>query len=246
MKTDEEQKQILNDYLSASRESMRYRKKMIVKKIIITIFITLVLFYFLFNSPFIYIFVSKKDLRYYEIFLNNYKLSVSEEIHNTVVVPNLIVFPDGNSIKFSFENKNTIIEDKPFILDIKSYTCFIPNNNKKIKTSCYEHSIANNMYENEDTAYTSMKILKYDYDPIYEYSVNNNSLSRTYEVSENSWRTRPFEEYITIYDGEFLKDLTSYISEPSVYVIKLNFCYKSTKGTLSFGVVYDGENLFAL
>lgn len=245
MGTEEEQKQALNDYLSASQESMRYRKKMIVKKIIIIISIVPILFYFLFNNPFIYIFMAKKDLRYYEIFLNNYKLSVSEEIQNTVIVPNLISLPNGNSIKFSFENKNAII-DKPFILDIKSYTCFISNNNKKIKTSCDEKISIDDMYENKDTEYSSMKILKYDYDPIYEYSVNNNYLSQTYEISENSWRTRPVEEYITIYDDEFIKDLTSYISEPGVYVIKLNFHYKSTTGTLSFGLVYDGEKLLTL
>ena len=78
------------------------------------------------------------------------------------------------------------------------------------------------------------------------YSVHNEVLSRTYLIHEDAWCTRPFEEYSIIYEGDFIEDITPYISKTSVYVIKLNFQYKTTKGTLSVGVVNDGENVFAL
>ncbi len=58
--------------------------------------------------------------------------------------------------------------------------------------------------------------------------------------------TRPYEEYTTIYNGSFLTDLTPYITNPNVYVIKVNLKYKGIKGIISFGVVNDGKNILAL
>ncbi len=91
-----------------------------------------------------------------------------------------------------------------------------------------------------------MQVLKYNYDSSYEYNISNHYLSRTYQIDENSWKTRSYDEYTTVYDGKFMEDITSYISEESVYVIKVNFRYKNTKGILSFDVLNDGEYLYTL
>ncbi len=247
MKMNHEQKQALDDYLKVSLEFMKNKKKQRIKKITIIILMFPIFLFILFNNPFTFVFTSKKDLRYYEVYLNNYKLRVSEKIENTVILPHLIEIPNGNSVTFYENNKNTIINKAPYILSIKSYTCFIPSKNRKIKISCNEKSENDiNKYENKDTFYTKMQILKYDYESKYEYSVHNEVLSRTYLIHEDAWCTRPFEEYSIIYEGDFIEDITPYISKTSVYVIKLNFQYKTTKGTLSVGVVNDGENVFAL
>ena len=41
--------------------------------------------------------------------------------------------------------------------------------------------------------------------------------------------------------GKVLNDLTSYINEQGVYLIKIGFSYKSSKGNLYTGVINYGE-----
>lgn len=243
MGSEEEQKQALKEYMDTSFQSMKHIKRKRMLKLIFIILVVLLVLFIIFHNPFTHVFVAKKDLRYYDIRLNNHKLSVSEEIQDTTIIPHLIVIPNGNSDTFSIQNTSTI-EEKPYVLSLKSYTCFIPNKNKRIKTSCSK-DIANK-YENKDTSYTRMQILKYAYDPNYEYNISNNYLSRTYQINENSWQTRPFEEYTIVYDGKFIEDITYYVSEPNVYVIKIEASYKFTKATLSFGLINDGENVHTL
>lgn len=243
MGSEEEQKQALHDYLNTSFQSMKHIKRKRIMKIVFLLFIVLLVIFIVFNNPFTFIYVAKKDLRYYDIRLNNHKLSVSEEIQDTTIIPNFIVIPNGNSGTFSIQNSSTIGK-QPYVLSLKSYTCFIPNKNKRIKTSCSK-DIANK-YENKDTSYIRMQILKYDYDPKYEYGVDNNGLFRSYLVSENSWYSRPFEEYTIVYDGKFIEDITYYVTDANVYVIKVEASYKFTKATLSFGLINDGENVHTL
>lgn len=243
MGSEEEQKQALNEYLNTSFQSMKHIKRKRLIKIVFLLLIALLVLFIIFHNPFTFIYVAKKDLRYYDIRLNNHKLSVSEEIQDSTIIPNLIVIPNGNSGSFSFQNTSTI-KEKPYVLSLKSYTCFIPNNNKRIKTSCSKDMA--NKYENKDTSYTRMQILKYEYDPIYEYRVDNDGLFRSYLISEKSWYSRPFEEYTIVYDGKFIEDITYYVSEPNVYVIKVEASYKFTKATLSFGLINDGENVHTL
>lgn len=243
MGSEEEQKQALKEYMDTSFQSMKHIKRKRMLKLIFIILVVLLVLFIIFHNPFTHVFVAKKDLRYYDIRLNNHKLSVSEEIQDTTIIPNLIVLPNGNSDTFSIQNKSTI-EEKPYVLSLKSYTCFIPNKNKRLKTSCSK-DIANK-YENKDTSYTRMQILKYDYNPKYEYNISRNYLSRTYQINENTWQTRPFEEYTIVYDGKFIEDITYYVLKPNVYVIKVEVSYKFTKATLSFGFINDGENVHTL
>lgn len=243
MGSEEEQKQALHEYLNTSFQSMKHIKRKRIMKIVFLLLIALLVLFIVFNNPFTFVYVAKKDLRYYDIRLNNQKLSVSEEIHDTTIIPNFIVIPNGNSGSFLIPNKSTL-DKEPYILSLKSYTCFIPNNNKRIKTSCSKDMA--NKYENKDTTYSRMQILKYDYDPKYEYRVNHDGLIRSYLISENSWYSRPFEEYTIVYDGKFIEDVTYYVSEPNVYVVKVEASYKFTKATLSFGLINDGENVYTL
>ncbi len=243
MGSEEEQKQALKEYLNTSFQSMKHIKRKRIIKITLIFLIALLVIFIIFNNPFTFIYISKKDLRYYDVRINNHKLGVSEEIHATTLIPNFIVIPNGNSGNFALQNTSTI-QEEPYILSLKSYTCFIPNNNKRIKTSCVKE--IENKYENQDTSYTRMQILKYDYDSKYQYGINSDYLTRSYLIAENSWYSRPFEEYTIVYDGKFIEDVTYYVLEANVYVIKVEVSYKNTKATLTFGFINDGEKVHTL
>lgn len=249
MGNEEEQKQALNDYLKTSFESMKHKKRKKIVKMIVIFLTILLFFYIIFHNPFTFIFVAKKDLRYYDVRLNDYQLSVSEKIPDTTIIPKLIVIPNGNTGKFDHQNKEEFIsiKEKELQLTIKSYTCFIPNKDKKINISCNEQSEKHkNRFENNDTSYTRMQILKYDYESKYEYNINHDYLSRSYLVKEDSWYSRPYEEYTIVYDGKFIEDIQYYVSETNVYVIKIEASYKNSKAILSFGFIKDGENMIPL
>ena len=244
--TEEEQKEALNDYLVSSVETVEYIKKQRKKRIFwLLIFITLFWFLILYG-PFSHMLISKTKLRFYEVQINGRKLSVNKKIYNTTIIPIIFVIPNGNSGTFFSKEleKNNVISGESYLLSIKSYTCFLSSNDQKIPISCNKKT--DSKYENYDTSYTSMQILQYDYDGKYTYSLGNDHLSRSYYVGENSMITRPYEEYTTIYNGSFLTDLTPYITNPNVYVIKVNLKYKGIKGIISFGVVNDGKNILAL
>ena len=244
--TEQEQKEAINDYLVSSVETVEYIKKRRKKRIIlILIFITLFWFLILYG-PFSHMLIAKRKLRLYEVQINDRELSVNEKIYNTTIIPIIFVIPNGNSGTFFSKEleKNNVINGESYLLSIKSYTCFLSGNDQKIPISCNKKT--DSKYENHDTSYTSMQILQYDYDEKYTYSLGNDHLSRSYYIGENSMITRPYEEYTTIYNGSFLTDLTPYITNPNVYVIKVNLKYKGIKGIISFGVVNDGKNILAL
>ena len=240
----QEEQKSLNEYMASSKETLKQVKKQRRKKIIIIFICIILLIFFLFYGPFSYVFVSKKQLRFYEVKINNQELSVSEKIKNTTIIPVILEIPNGNSRYFSINQEYKEIFGDSYLLSIESYRCFLLNENKEASISCSDTS--KNKKETNDTKYTKMQILEYKYEDSYTYSLSAHHLSRSYYVGENSITTRPYEEYSIIYEGEYIEDLTAYISEENVYVIHVDFTYKNTHGTISFGVVNDGKTLFAL
>ena len=243
---EEEQNQLLHDYMIFSRETIGYLKKKRKRRLCIIIICSIILIFLLFYGPFSWMFIAKKKLRFYEVKINNHELSVSEKIDNTTIIPIIFVLPNGNSEFFYSKNneEDNVITGESYLLSIKSYTCFLKGDREKVPISC--DSNTESKYENYDTSYSRMQILQYDYDDKYTYSLGNDHLSRSYSTGKNSVKTRPYEEYSIIYEGELINDLTSYITKENVYVIKVDFRYQKTEGTISFGVVNDGDNIIAL
>ena len=246
METEEEKKKTLNDYMASSLETLKHLKKKRKKRIFLISICIILLIFFFFYGPFSWMFVTKKHLRFYEVKINNHELSVSEKINNTTIIPIFLVIPNGNSEFFYSKNneKDNVITDESYLLSIKSYTCFLKSDKDKVPISC--NSNTESKYENYDTSYERMQILQYNYDDKYTYSLGNEDLSRSYYIGENSMITRAYKEYSIIYEGKFIEDLTPYISKENVYLIKVDFKYNGTEGTISFGVVNDGENIIAL
>ena len=246
MGTDEEQARSLNDYLASSYETLKSLKKRRRKRIFIIILVGIFLIFIFFYSSFSNIFVAKKPLRFYEVEINNSKVSVSEKINNTTIIPVILVIPNGNRGIFTPKDleKEIPIPGETYSFTIKSSTCFLSGEGKKVPISCNEHTALK--YENSDTSYPSMQILKYEYDKNYKYSLSTYNLSRSYYKGENSIYTRPYEEYSVIYDAKFINDLTPYITQTGVYVMKVNFKYPKAKGSIYFGVVNDGQNIYPI
>ena len=246
MGTEEEQIKSLNDYLASSYETLKILRKRRRKRIFIIILISIILIFLIFYSSFSRIFIAKKPLRFYEVEINNSKVTVSEKINNTTILPIILVIPNGNSGFFlsKYNERDNVITSESYLLSIKSYTCFLESDRNQIPISC--NSNTESKYENHDTIYEKMQILQYDYDDKYTYSLGNDHLSRSYYTDKNSLITRPYEEYSIIYEGEVLSDLTPYIVKQSAYMIKVDFKYQKTEGTISFGVVNDGETVIAL
>lgn len=246
MGSEEEKKQSLNDYMTSSLETLKHLKKKRTKKIFLIIICIMLLVFFFFYGPFSWMFIAKQELRYYEVKINNFELSVSEKIDNTAIIPIVLVIPNGNSGFFlsKYNERDNVITGESYLLSIKSYTCFLESDRNQIPISC--NSNTESKYENHDTLYEKMQILQYDYDDKYTYSMGNDHLSRSYYTDKNSIITRPYEEYSIIYEGELLSDLTPYIAKESAYMIKVDFKYQGTEGTISFGVVNDGETVIAL
>ncbi len=243
---EEEKTKTLNGYMASSLETLKHLKKKRKKRIFLIIICIVLLIFFFFYGPFSWMFVAKKNLRFYEVKINNHELSVSEKINSTTIIPIVLVIPNGNSGFFlsKYNERNNVITSESYLLSIKSYTCFLESDRNQIPISC--NSNIESKYENHDTIYEKMQILQYDYDDKYTYSMGNDHLSRSYYTDKNSLITRPYEEYSIIYEGEVLSDLTPYIVKQSAYMIKVDFKYQKTEGTISFGVVNDGETVIAL
>ena len=246
MGSEEEKKQSLNDYMASSLETLKHLKRKRTKKIFLIIICIMLLVFFIFYGPFSWMFIAKRKLRYYEVKINNIELSVSEKINNTTIIPIFLVIPNGNLGFFNSKTneKDNVITNGSYLLNIKSYTCFLKSDRDIIPISC--NSNIESKYENYDTSFEKMQILQYDYDDKYTYSLGNDHLSRSYYIGKNSIITRPYEEYSIIYEGEVISDLTPYIAKENVYMIKVDFKYQGIEGTISFGVVNDGIRIIAL
>ncbi len=246
MGTEEEQIKSLNDYLASSYETLKILRKRRRKRIFIIILISIILIFLIFYSSFSRIFIAKKPLRFYEVEINNSKVTVSEKINNTTILPIILVIPNGNKGIFTPEEleKEIPISGENYTFTIKSSTCFLTGDTKKNPISCSQNTVSK--YENTDTTYQNMQILKYEYDKNYKYSLSTDHLARSYYKGKNSIYIRPYEEYEVIYDAEFINDLTPYITQTGVYVIKVNFKYPKTKGSIYFGVVNDGQKIYPI
>ena len=241
---EEEKVKAKNDYLKASLEEGKNRKKKI-KRILILVFLVFLSFSILFRLPFIQIFFQfafDKNIRYYEVSLNNQLLDVIEIIKPTTIIPKLLVVNNSKRGYFYFGREEKLPIDGPLSLKVDSYTCYLPSKNKKTIVSCSEYNKnKEHMDKNEDTTYT-LEIIKYELGSNCEYyNVSENYAVCNYKVSENHWSSSPIFSYKTIYQGEFQNDITKYVQTPAVYAIKIHFCYKNTKGFLLVGLLNDGE-----
>ncbi len=254
MGSEEEQRKALYDYQKAMLEDGKYRKRKRRKNIILCFILVPFFMIFVSNLPFTRIFFPKY-LRYYDVRLNGVELSVSEDIDDTMLFPKYGSVANGAHGVFNANDysRKSISIQTPYLLTLKSFTCYSPYSKLKYKQSCpekrddFESLIRlGKVKENHDTRY-KMKILKYDYDVNYVYSLNSYFVSREYEYEPNKWISRPIDTYTTIYDGELLEDLTPYIHEVGVYAIRIHFSYWfDNHGTLSFGFINDGENFIII
>ncbi len=240
----EEKIKAYNDYLKTSLEDGKSRKKKL-KRILILLVLIFLSFPILFHLPFIQIFFQfafDKNIRYYEVSVNNQLMDVDEVIEPTILIPKLLVVQNDKKINFNFGSDEKFSTYESVFLNVDSYTCFIPNKKKKTTISCSEYNRnKENMEKNNDTTY-SMDILKYDLGSNCEYyGVSENNAICNYKVSENSWMSSNIYNYEMVYQGEFQNDITKYVQTPAVYGIKIQFQYEHTKGFLMVGLLNDGE-----
>ncbi len=241
---NEEQKKMFYNYQKASIEDFKRIKQKRIKKVWKWIFIFLLVSFSISNFRDSRKFFPKY-LRYYDVRLNDYKLHVLEKINPTIIIPFLLDIMNGET--GSFSPKKVLppikITQKPYIFNIKSYTCFSPYT-KGIQVSCDElNKSMEKMKENDDTTY-KMQILKYPFDAKYKYILSIGEVHYKYEREKNSYIARPLKTYEIIYNGDFINDLTNYIENKGVYLINLSFHYKHQTGNLYISVMNDGESIY--
>lgn len=245
MMDKEEQQKSLNEFMASSLETSRTLKKKHKKRFFLLVLIVLLGIFFLFYGPFSFMFIAKKELRLYDVRVNDQKVTVREKIANTTIIPVLFEIQNGDSYVY-FENieDNSDITNDTYSFAVQSYTCYRNGDEHQYPISCDQNSQFK--YLNTDTTYYKMQILKFDYEDKYTYSISNDYLSRSYYRGENSIVSSPYKEYTVIYEGKVNNDFTSYIGDEGVYLLEIYFKYSGTKGSILFGVVNDGEKVFVL
>lgn len=158
MGSEEEKEQALYEYQKVSLAVLKSKKDMRRKKIVVALsllpFFFLVCRFSIFYALFPRIF--PKYLRYYDIRLNNHKLYTMAEIYDDEFLFGAINMHNGGTRYFHFNEKEQKFSSKKksYVLDLKSYSCFIPSGKRKIKISCEAQDWKNKyMYENFDTSY---------------------------------------------------------------------------------------------
>ena len=150
----EEKIKAYNDYLKASLEDGKSRKKKL-KRILILLVLIFLSFPVLFRLPFIQIFFQfafDKNIRYYEVSVNNQFMDVDEVIEPTTLIPKLLVVQNDKKINFNFGSDEKFSTHESVSLNVDSYTCFIPSKKKKTTISCSEYNRnKENMEKNNDT-----------------------------------------------------------------------------------------------
>lgn len=251
MGSEEEQREALYMYQKTSLEELKKKKKKRKKRIIIGLLLFFSL-YIICRLPIVDRFLAitfPKYLRYHDVRLNNHSLYTLVEIYDDSFFFGMINMHNGGNRSFNFseEKQKISVGEIPYVLDLKSYGCFVPSGKRKVKISCSEQNWRNkHMYENQDTTYTKMQILKYSYVAGKTYRLGRDYLIRDDLIGEDKWKSNRIDDYLVVYDGKYVSDLTSYIQEVSVYTIKINFSYKGSTGTIYVGIANDGESLVSL
>lgn len=251
MGSEEEKEQALYEYQKVSLDVLKTKKDIRRKKIIVALLL-LPFFFLVCRFSISYVLFPRifpKNLRYYDIRLNNHKLYTLEEVYDDEFLFGVINMHNGGTRHFNFNEigQKFSSKEKSYVLTLTSYSCFIPSGKRKIKIPCEEQDWKNKyMYENFDTSYKKMHILKYPYQSEGIYRLGHYYLIRDDLIGEGKWKASRVEEYSVVYEGEFASDLTYYLSGIGVYTIKIDFFYKHNQGSLYVGVVNDGESVFSL
>lgn len=243
MGSEEEQKEALREYQRTSIEDSKRKRKERRKKEIITLLFFIFL-WILLSSFNLIPRLFPKYVRMYDVHLNDTSLEVVETIQSDKFLFGL--FNLENGLTNTFFEKSSVIEKEPFFLSIKSYSCYIPNGKKKIKTSCSEQKWKNKYkIENQDTKY-KMSIKKYKYEPNSIYRIGYEDIVRDFLIGENYWKGETLKEYEKVMEGDLEKNITDYIKEKGVYGIQIDFSYKHNKGNIAIGVINDGEKVVSI
>lgn len=245
MGSEEEQKEALYKYQKASLEEMKRKRKKRRKKIIVLFFSLAFLLLFL-SSFNLFPKIFSKQLRFYDVRLNDSPLQIAETIQSDQFLFGLIDLE--NDLTGTFYTKSYTVENKPYKLTLKSFSCFLPYKKKKIKISCSEQDWQNKYkYENNDTTY-KMIIKKYKYEPNGIYRVGYEDIIEDILINKekNSWKAEILKQFEIIYEGNFTSDITNFIKEQGVYRIQFDFTYKKNKGSIAVGIINDGKNIISM
>lgn len=253
MENYEEQKEALKAYQKESLEQSKRKKEKWKKrrKRLFLVFAFYSILSILFSYKGIQITLPipvELDEKYYDIRLNNQQFSV---INNTnykrAILPFLIYIENGNGGILQTPNKfeNPCVKEGPYLLSIHSYVCY---NNQEMKriVPCYPNY---NKYtkENKKEKY-QMIIYKYKH---FNKQVNyEDFISGTVTRELNEQEEKEFvkfsyaSEYEEIYNGNFIEDITKFISNEGVYGIKIVNKQSSITTTLTFGLVNNGKYIY--
>lgn len=249
----EEQREALKAYQKESLEQSKSKKekwKKIRKRIVLVVVIYSILsIFFYVNGLQITLPIPVElDEKYYDIRLNNQQVSIINNMnYKKAILPFLIYIENGNSGILQTPNafENPYIKEEPYLLTIKSYSCYNNENRKRI-VPCYP---SYNKYtkENKKEKYT-MIIYKYkhfDKQVNYEDFISGTVTRKLNELEEKEFIKFSYaSEYEEIYNGNFIEDITKLISTEGVYGIKVMNKQKSITTTLKFGLINNGRYIY--